>query len=68
MGCKYEKFLSYFDPLSACIFCLRLSSFRVLYELEQIPCVVAIMQPGADLPPIYPLHDFNIVSKGKYTV
>lgn len=51
MGCKYEKFLSYFDPLSACIFCLRLACFRVLYELEQIPCVVAIMQPGADLPP-----------------
>lgn len=51
MGCKYEKFLSYFDPLSACIFCLRLASFRVLYELEQIPCVVTIMQPGADLPP-----------------
>lgn len=54
MGCKYEKFLSYFDPLSACIFCLRLASFRVLYELEQIPCVVAIMQPGADLPPYIP--------------
>lgn len=65
MGCKYEKFLSYFDPLSACIFCLRLASFRVLYELEQIPCVVAIMQPRADLPP-YTL--FMILSKGKYTV